>query len=79
MNVVFRKTVHRVKKAYLWATQIQKLKRKRKQKSKEKNVWFNLSFANLMRLSTVGSFFKNYIKTYLCTWKSFPAVIFMYQ
>ena len=52
----FSKNLTSCKKVHLWATKNRKLKRKRKQKSKEKNVWFNLSFANLRRLSTVGSF-----------------------
>ena len=43
------------KRIHLWLQKL-KTKRKIKQKSKEKNVRFNLSFANLRRLSTVGSF-----------------------
>ena len=43
-------------KGFTFWRQKLKTKRKRKQKSKEKNVQFNLSFANLRRLSTVGSF-----------------------
>ena len=51
----FQKIVHRVKGFTFWRQKL-KTKRKRKQKSKDKNVRFNLSFANLRRLSTVGSF-----------------------